>query len=119
MPAPWPANGTPDRSKTVTSQPASRRVSPAVRPPSDPPATTTRGGLWLPLNDPPCTPSAPCPMKGECDREADHCRQACAEARELASLRNEVVRDHGQKSAGRERLSDSSGHRHECTQKCS
>jgi hypothetical protein len=43
MPAPRACSAADDRSKTVTSHPASRSTSAAVRPPTDPPVTTTRG----------------------------------------------------------------------------
>src|SRR5215471_20859048 len=43
MPAPRACSVADDRSKTVTSHPASRSTSAAVRPPTDPPVTTTRG----------------------------------------------------------------------------
>src|ERR1700756_956072 len=45
MPAPRLSSKALDRSKTATSQPIFRRTSAAVRPPMDPPITTTRGGL--------------------------------------------------------------------------
>src|SRR5580704_19718230 len=43
MPAPRACSAADDRSKTRTSQPMSRSTSAAVRPPTDPPMTTTRG----------------------------------------------------------------------------
>src|SRR3954447_12786849 len=43
MPAPRPTSGVLERSRTWTSQPASARNSAALRPPSEPPATSTRG----------------------------------------------------------------------------
>src|SRR5580704_12557163 len=43
MPAPRACSAADDRSNTVTSHPASRSTSAAVRPPTDPPVTTTRG----------------------------------------------------------------------------
>src|SRR5260370_37300033 len=43
MPAPRACSAADERSKTVTSQPASRRTSAAVKPPTDPPTIATRG----------------------------------------------------------------------------
>ena len=43
MPAPRACSAADDRSKTVTSHPASRSTSAAVSPPTDPPMTATRG----------------------------------------------------------------------------
>src|SRR5260370_544880 len=43
MPAPRACSAAEDRSKTVTSHPASRSTSAAVSPPTDPPMTATRG----------------------------------------------------------------------------
>src|SRR4249920_130001 len=43
MPAPRACSAADERSKTVTSHPASRSTSAAVSPPTDPPVTTTRG----------------------------------------------------------------------------
>src|SRR5258707_2997353 len=43
MPAPRACSAADDRSKTVTSHPASRSTSAAVSPPTDPPMTMTRG----------------------------------------------------------------------------
>src|SRR6266576_6245329 len=43
MPAPRACRADEDRSKTLTSHPASRSTSAAVRPPSEPPMTMTRG----------------------------------------------------------------------------
>src|SRR5215470_19802103 len=52
MPAPRACRADEDRSKTRTSHPASRSTSAAVRPPSEPPMTMTRGmagtGVILP-----------------------------------------------------------------------
>jgi hypothetical protein len=53
MPAPRACKAEEDRSKTVTSQPASRSTSAAVRPPSEPPMTMTRG-----IADTGCDPSS-------------------------------------------------------------
>src|SRR5580704_7835207 len=57
MPAPRACSAAGDRSKTRTSQPASRSTRAAVSPPTDPPAMLTRGML-----DTGCTPSCcvPC-----------------------------------------------------------
>ena len=43
MPAPRACSAADERSKTVTSHPASRSTSAAVSPPTDPPVTATRG----------------------------------------------------------------------------
>src|SRR3954447_11682456 len=43
MPAPRASSADDERSKTVTSQPASRRTSAAVSPPREPPTTATVG----------------------------------------------------------------------------
>src|SRR5215469_4563829 len=43
IPAPRAARAAGERSKTLTSQPASRSTSAAVRPPIDPPTTLTAG----------------------------------------------------------------------------
>lgn len=57
-------------------------------------------------------------MKGESDSKADHRRQARAETRELARLRDEVVSDHREKRPCSECLSNCSGYRHECAHQC-
>src|SRR5437868_10111474 len=58
MPAPRACSAADDRSKTVTSHPASRSTSAAVSPPTDPPVTATRGMAA------PCWPTRGWPTRG-------------------------------------------------------
>src|SRR5580692_3049745 len=57
MPAPRACSAVEDRSKTRTSQPASRSTRAAVSPPTDPPAMLTLGIL-----DTSCAPSCSVPL---------------------------------------------------------
>src|SRR4029079_18084210 len=71
MPAPRACSAADERSKTVTSHPASRSTSAAVSPPTDPPVTTTRGIIAYALPSPACR-LRPCRLRAAERGHPDH-----------------------------------------------